>query len=95
MLQKSLTYSINKFLRFYRVPEKNVILKKSKNNKIGAMDLSSDCFVKNFFFIQYFDYLCKDSRKNWVFALLSGEMHGWSTGQGLTLLPMENYQVFL
>ena len=66
MLQKSLSYSIKKFLRFYRVQEKkNVILKKIKNYKIWGMDLSSDCFVKNFF-IQYFDYLCKDSRRNWV-----------------------------
>ena len=93
MLQKSLSYSINKFCRFKSVPEKNVILKKIKNYKIWAMDLSSDCFVKTFL-IQYFDYLCKDSRRNWVSALLSSEMHGLSIGKGLTLLPMENYQVF-
>ena len=49
MLQKSLGYAIKKFQWFYRVPEKIVIFKKNKNNKIWAMNLSSDCFVKNFF----------------------------------------------
>ena len=34
MLQKSLDYAINKFGRFYRVPEKIVIFKKIKNYKI-------------------------------------------------------------
>ena len=32
---------------------------------------------------------------NWVFTLLSSEMYGLSVGHGLTLSPMENYQVFL
>ena len=69
------------------------------------MNLSSDCFVKNLLLaaivcqklvlIKYFDYLCKDSERNWVSVLLSSEMHGLSIGQGLTLSPMENYQVFL
>ena len=47
------------------------------------------------FLIQYFDFLCKDSERNWVSTLLSSEMYGLSIGQGLTLSPMENYQVFL
>ena len=38
MLQKSLGYVINKFRWFYRVPEKILIFKKIKNNKIWAMD---------------------------------------------------------
>ena len=47
------------------------------------MNLSADCFVKNFFDpILYL--LCKDSKRNWVFTLLSSEMHGLSIGQGLT-----------
>ena len=49
MLQKSLGYAFNKFGRFYRVPEKIVIFKKIKNYKIWAMNLSSNCFNKNFF----------------------------------------------
>ena len=52
-------------------------------------------FVKNFFLIQYFDFLCKDSERNWVSTLFSSEMYGLSIGQGLTLSPLENYQVFL
>ena len=49
MLQKSLDYAIDKFGRFYKVPEKIVIFKKLKNYKIWAMNLSSNCFIKNFF----------------------------------------------
>ena len=49
MLQKSLGYAINKFGRFYRVPEKVVIFKKIKKYKIWAMNLSSHCFIKNIF----------------------------------------------
>ena len=49
MVQESLGYAINKFRRFYRVPEKIVIFKKLKNYKIWAMNLSSNCFIKNFF----------------------------------------------
>ena len=49
MLKRSLGYTINKFGRFYRVPEKIVIFEKMKNYKILAVDLSSDCFIKNFF----------------------------------------------
>ena len=76
------------------IPEKVVIFKKIKNYKILAMNLSSDCFVKNFF-IPYFDSLCKDSERNWVLTLLSRERTGLSIGQGLALSPMEKYQVFL
>ena len=49
MLQKSLGYAINKFGKFYRVPEKIVIYKKIKNYKISAMKLSSNWFIQNFF----------------------------------------------
>ena len=94
MLQKSLDYAIEKFQRLYRVPEKIVFFKKIKNDKIWAMNLSRDCFVKNFL-LQYFDSPCKDSKINWVSTLLSSEMYGLSIVQWLTLSPMENYQVFL
>ena len=86
MLQKSLGFAIKKFRRFYRVPEKIVIFKKIKNYKLN---LSSDCFVKDFF------DLCKDSERNWFSTFFSSEMYDLSIGQGLILLPMENYQVFL
>ena len=49
MLQKSLDYAIDKFRRFYSVPEKIAIFKKIKSYKIWDMNLSSDCFVKNCF----------------------------------------------
>ena len=49
MLQKSLGYDINKFGRFYRVPEKIVMFEKIKIYKIWAMNLSSDRFINNFF----------------------------------------------
>ena len=48
MLQKSLGYATNQFGRFYRVPEKIVIFKKIKSYKIWAMNLGSNCFIKNF-----------------------------------------------
>ena len=57
------------------------------------MNLSNDCFIKNFL-IQYFDSLCKDSKGNLGFTLLSSEMYGVSIGQGLTLSPVENYHMF-
>ena len=56
--------------------------------------MSSDCFVI-FFFDQYFDSLYKDSRINGLSTLLSSEINALSIGHGLTLSPMENYQVFL
>ena len=93
--QKSLGYVINKFRRFYRVPEKIVIFKKLKKQQSLSHELEQRLFCQNLFFIQYFDYLCKDSKRNWISALLSGGMHGFSIGQGLTLSPMENAQVFL
>ena len=53
MLQKPLGYAIiNKFWRFYRVPEKIVIFKKIKKYKTWAMNLSRDCFIKIFFLSQ-------------------------------------------
>ena len=57
------------------------------------MKLSSDCFVKKPFLIQYFDSLCKDSKRNCVSTLLSSKMYALSIREGLTLSPMENYQV--
>ena len=50
MLQKSLGYASNKFRRFYRVPEEVAIFKKIKKYKMWAMNLSSDCLVKPFFY---------------------------------------------
>ena len=95
MLQKSLGNASNKFRRFYRVPEKIVVFKKIENYKIWAMNLSSDCFIKKKFLIESFDYHTKNGNRNWVSAYLSSEMHYLSIRQGLTLSPMENYQVFL
>ena len=95
MLQKSLGYAIKKFRRFYRVPEKIAIFKKIKKLQNLSHELEQRMFCPNLFLIQYFDSLCKDGKRNWVSTLLSSEMYGLSTGQGLTLSPMENYQVFL
>ena len=69
MLQKLLGYAINKFRRFYRVPEKIVIFKKIKNYKIWAMNLSSKCFTKKLFLIQNFDYRSTNGKYNWIAAL--------------------------
>ena len=93
MLQNSLGYAINKLEIFYRVPEKIVIFEKIKENiKKRFMNISSDCF-----FIQNFDYLCKNGRRNWISPLMSCEKRNWisplmscekhylSIGQGLTL----------
>ena len=63
MLQKSLGYAINKFRRFYRVQEKIVIFKKTKNYKTLAMNLSSNCFNQNFFLIQNSDYRSTNGNK--------------------------------
>ena len=49
--------------------------------------LEQRLFCQKLFLIQYFDFLCKDIKRNWVSALLSSEMDGLSIGQGLTLLP--------
>ena len=95
MLQRSLGYIINKFRRFYRVPEKIVIFKKMKNYKILAVNLSSDCFTKNSFWSKTLTIKEKKCKRNWVSALLPSEMHFLSIGQGLTQSPMENCQVFL
>ena len=76
MLQKPIGYGIKKFQRFYRVPEKMVIFKRIKNYKTWAMNFNSGCFVKNLFLIQYFDSLCKDSKRNWISTLLSNEIYG-------------------
>ena len=69
MLQRALGNAINKLRRFYRVPEKIVIFKKIKNNENWAMNLSSNCFIKNFFLIQNFDFRSTNGKRNWVSAL--------------------------
>ena len=65
------------------------------------MNLSSDCFIKNFFdrkfdccdcfiknfFDRKFDYLSKNGKRNWVSVVLSSKMHYLSFGQGLILSP--------
>ena len=48
MLQKSLGYAIKKSKDFTEFQKKS-IFKKIKNFKIWAMNVSSDCFVKNNF----------------------------------------------
>ena len=68
MLQKSLGYAINKFGKFYRVPEKIVIFKKIKNYKIWAMNLSSDCFIKNFYWSQILTILAKMAKETGVLS---------------------------
>ena len=52
------------------------------------MDLSSDCFVNTLAF------LTNIAKGNLGFASLSSDVYGLSTGMGLTLSPMGNYQVF-
>ena len=86
MLQRSLGYTINKFGRFYRVPEKTRHFQKMKN---------CNFFYQKLVLIQNFDYLSKTGKGNWVSALLSSEMHHLSFGQGLTPSPMENNRAFL
>ena len=86
MLQRSLGYTINKFGRFYRVPEKSRHFQ--ENEKLQL-------FYQKLVLIQNFDYLSKTGKGNWVSALLSSEMHHLSIGQGLTPSPMENNRVFL
>ena len=97
MLQKSLGYTINKFRRFYRVPEKIVIFKRIKHYKILAMNLSSNCFkiYQKLFLIENFDYRSTNGKRNWVSALKSSEIHYLSIGQGLKVSPRENHQAFL
>ena len=63
------------------------------------MNLSSDWFINNFLWSKTLAIVPKNGKRNWVSALvkalLSSEMHYLSIGQGLTLSPMENYQVLL
>ena len=49
MLQKSLGFVVKKSEDSTEFQKKIVIFEKIKNYKIWAMNLSSDCFVKNFF----------------------------------------------
>ena len=71
---------------------KTVILKKNqKEIQILSHGLEPRLFCQKPFLIQYFDYLYKDRKRNWVSALLSSELYGLSIGQEL----VENYQVFL
>ena len=57
--------------------------------------LEQRLFYQKLLLIQDFDYRSKNDKRNWVSVLLSSEMYYLSIGQGLTLSPMENYQVFL
>ena len=56
MLQKSLGYTINKFGRFYRVPEKDVIFKEIKYLQNLSHELKQQLFYQKHFLIQNFDY---------------------------------------
>ena len=58
-------------------------------------NLSHEHDMKKLLLIQAFDYRSKNSKRNWVSALLSSEMNYLSIGQGLILSSMENYQLFL
>ena len=95
MLQRSLGYTINKFERFYRVPEKNRHFQENEKLQNFSCELKQRLFYQKLFLIQNFDNHSKNCKRNWVSALLSSEMHYLSIGQGLTQSPMENYQVFL
>ena len=56
------------------------------------MDSGSNCL--DILFEQNFGPL-KKHNKRYTSVVLSREMHGLCIGQGLTLSPIENYQVFL
>ena len=60
-----------------------------------SRELKQQLFYQKLLMIQDFDYRSKNGKRNWVSALLSSEMHYLSIGKGLTLSPLENYQVFL
>ena len=95
MLQKPLDYAINKFGRFYRVPEKIVFFQENKKLQNLSHELKQRLFYQKRFLIANLDYLSKNGKRNWVSDVLSSEIHCLYIGQGLTLSPMENYQVFL
>ena len=97
MLQKSLGYANKKFKDSTEFQKKIAIFKKIKKiqNLSKLNELEQRLFCQKSFLIQYFDSLCKDIKKNWVSTLLSSGMYGLCIGQGLTLSPMVNYQVFL
>ena len=95
MVQKPLGYAVNKFGRFYRVPEKIVIFKKIKKIHNLSHELKQRLIYQKLFLSANFDYLSKYGKRNWVTVVLSSEMHYLSIEQGSTLSPMENYQVFL
>ena len=65
-----------------------------ENTKFESCTYAAIVLSKTFL-IQNFDYRSKNGNINYVSALLSYEMHYLSIGQGLTLSPMENNQVFL
>ena len=94
MLQKPLGHAINKFGRFYRVPKKSSFSRKLKIQNLSH-GLKQRLFCQKLFLIPNFDYLSKNGKGNWISVVLSCEVHYLSTGQGLSLSPMENYQVFL
>ena len=56
-------------------------------------ELKQRLFYQKLFLIPTFENLSKNGKRNWASVVLSSEMHYLSIGQGLTLSPMENYQV--
>ena len=94
MCQNSLGYAIKN----PKILQSSIIIRHfQKNQKLQNLshELEQPLFCQKLFLIQYFDCLCKGSKRNWVSTLLSSEMYGLSIGQGLTLSPMENYLEFL
>ena len=86
---------MNKFGRFYSVPEKTVIFKKNKKLQNLSYELKQQLFYQKLFLIQNFDYPSTNGKRNWVFAFLFSEILYLSIRRGLTLSPMENHKVFL
>ena len=71
MLQESLGYAINKFDRFYRVPEKKIVIfKKIKKLKNLGHELEQQLFYQKLFLIQNFDYRSTKWQKELGFCLI-------------------------
>ena len=94
MLSKSLGYAINKFGRFYRVLEKKHFQENQKIQNLSH-ELKQRLLYRKLFLTESFDYHSKNGNRNLVSALSSSEMQALSIGQGLTLSPIENYQVII
>ena len=65
MLQELLGYAINKFGRFYRVPEKKSSFLYNLSHELKQWLL----------YQKQFDYRSKNCNRNWASALVSSEMH--------------------